>query len=120
MTDKQKRTYVRLDFSSEQEEKLIEYVQSHSVLYNVKDEMYKNKQYRDRLWGEFGDTINKPGIFRIEFQIYQFMTHNNIHLSVHSFIILQDWNVVENGLISKIHILNKPKKWELAVQHGPK
>lgn len=56
-----KRTYTRLDFSVEQEEQLIDYVKGNPALYNPKDVQYKNKNYRDRLWTEFGSTINKSG-----------------------------------------------------------
>lgn len=56
-----KRTYTRLDFTLEQEEKLIEYVKSNAALYNPKDGQYKSRTYRDRLWEEFGQTIEKSG-----------------------------------------------------------
>lgn len=58
-----KRAYTRLDFSLEQEEKLVDHVKMNSALYNPKDEHYKNKTYRDRLWEKFGETIDKPGDF---------------------------------------------------------
>lgn len=56
-----KRMYTRLDFSSEQEEQLIDFVKCNAALYNPKDELYKNKMYRNRLWLEFGNTIGKSG-----------------------------------------------------------
>lgn len=56
-----KRCYTRLEFSLEQEEGLIEFVRANPALYNPKDLFYKNKNYRDRKWSEFGTTINKPG-----------------------------------------------------------
>lgn len=57
-----KRTYNRLDFTLAQEEQLIDFVKSNPALYNPKEPLYKNRMYRDRLWGEFGDSISKTGI----------------------------------------------------------
>lgn len=56
-----KRTYVRLDFTQEQEEQLIDFVKTNPVMYNPRDANYKNKMYRDRLWAEFGEKIDKSG-----------------------------------------------------------
>lgn len=56
-----KRTYTRLDFSAEQEEQIIEFVKTNPVLINPKDPNFKNKMYRDRMWNEFGEKINKTG-----------------------------------------------------------
>lgn len=58
-----KRTYTRLEFSIEQEEQLIDYVKTNPALYNPKDPQYKSRTYRDRLWEEFGQQINKTGIY---------------------------------------------------------
>lgn len=63
---KTKRTYTRLEFSLEQEEKLVDYVKVNPALYNPKEEHYKNKTYRDRLWEQFGETINKTGSVSLE------------------------------------------------------
>lgn len=56
-----KRTYTRLEFTLEQEEELIDYVKLHPALYNPKEQMCKNKMYRDRLWEELGTRWNKTG-----------------------------------------------------------
>lgn len=56
-----KRTYTRLEFTSDQEERLIDFVKSNSPLYNPKDALYKNKSYRDRLWDEIGNQLEKSG-----------------------------------------------------------
>lgn len=61
MAEASKRTYTRLDFTLEQEEKLIEYVKTNPALYNPKEALYKNKTYRDRLWEDFGSSIEKTG-----------------------------------------------------------
>lgn len=59
----QKRNYTRLDFTLEQEEDLIEFVRENPALYNPKEAQYKNRNYRDRLWNEYGERINKTGEF---------------------------------------------------------
>lgn len=56
-----KRTYTRLEFSPEQEEQLIEFVKANPALFDPKDSHFKNKKYRDRLWNQFGDEIDKKG-----------------------------------------------------------
>lgn len=90
-----KRTYTRLEFDSEQEEKLIEYVKEHPVLYNPKDGKYKNKSYRDRLWDKFGTTINKSGL------VFYCLLLVNMILENYSFVISQERSAAKNGLISK-------------------
>lgn len=57
----QKRNYTRLDFSLEQEEELIDFVRQNPALYNPKESLYKNRNYRDRTWNDFGARINKTG-----------------------------------------------------------
>lgn len=57
-----KRTYTRLEFTLEQEEQLIEFVKANPVLYDPIDAQYKNRNYRDRLWNEFGTRIEKSGL----------------------------------------------------------
>lgn len=56
-----KRLYTRLDFNTEQEEQLIEFVRENQALYNPINSLYKNKNYRDHLWVEFGGKIGKSG-----------------------------------------------------------
>lgn len=56
-----KRTYTRLDFTLEDEEQLIDFVKSNPALYDPKSPHFKNKMYRDRLWLEFGNKIQKSG-----------------------------------------------------------
>lgn len=52
-----KRSYTRLDFSIEQEEKLIEFVKQNPALFDPSNELYKNRTYRNRLWVELGITF---------------------------------------------------------------
>ncbi|XP_055308526.1 uncharacterized protein LOC129572566 [Sitodiplosis mosellana] len=56
-----RKTYTKLDFSLEEEEQLIDFVKSNPPLYNPRDERFKNKMFRDRLWAKFGETIKKTG-----------------------------------------------------------
>lgn len=60
-TTTNKRSYTRLDFTLEDEEKLIDHVKSNPAHYNPSDINYKNKMYRERLWTKFAGTINKTG-----------------------------------------------------------
>lgn len=60
-----KRAYTRLEFTLEEEEKLIDHVKSNPALYNPTDKNYKNKMYRDRIWTKFGDTLKKSGNFSL-------------------------------------------------------
>lgn len=60
-----KRSYTRLEFTIEQEEQLIEFVKENPALYDPKDTQYKNKNFRDRLWNEFGNKIEKSGKFSL-------------------------------------------------------
>lgn len=57
-----KRAYTRLDFSLEQEERLIDLVKENPCLYDPKDALYKNRSYRDQQWIKIGQAIDKPGI----------------------------------------------------------
>lgn len=61
---KSKRTYTRLDFSLENEEHLIDFVKQNPALFNPSNEHYKIKTYRDRLWEDFGATIDKSGDYK--------------------------------------------------------
>lgn len=66
-----KRSYTRLDFSVEQEEKLIEFVKENPALYDPSNEHYKNRTYRDRLWTEFGITIGgKTGMCNVIYKTF--------------------------------------------------
>lgn len=61
-----KRTYTRLEFTSDQEERLIDFVKSNPPLYNPRDSLYKNKSYRDRLWDDIGQKLEKSGKHYLE------------------------------------------------------
>lgn len=62
MASKKPRRYVRLDFSPEDDDYLIDNVKLNEPLFNPKHADYKNAMYRNRLWGDIGAGINKSGI----------------------------------------------------------
>lgn len=57
----QKRTYVRLNFTQDEEEKIISFVKLHPELYDPKNENFKNKAHKDKLWNDLGKTFDKAG-----------------------------------------------------------
>lgn len=61
-----KRAYTRLEFTTDQEEILIDFMKSNPPLYNPKDALYKNKSYRDRLWDDIGHKLEKSGMKYLE------------------------------------------------------
>lgn len=100
-----KRTYTRLDFSLEDEERLIEYVKSNHALYNPKDSNYKNKTYRDRLWDKFGQQINRNGIY------FNFIICNKIRLKYESYFHYTGLDCSKKWVnIRDSHNRNKGKK----------
>lgn len=64
-----RKTYTKLDFTLEEEEELIDFVKSNPELFNPQNEHFKNKMFRDRLWAQFGEKIDKKGKFVCEIQI---------------------------------------------------
>lgn len=48
-------------FSAEDEEKLIEFVKSNDLIYNIQHQDYRNSTKKQRLWTEFAQTIGKDG-----------------------------------------------------------
>lgn len=52
-------------FDLQDEEKLIEFVKSNELIYNVQHPMYRNSSMKQRLWNEFASSIEKDGEFII-------------------------------------------------------
>lgn len=50
-------------FSADEDELLIEFVQKHVILYDLKDPEFKNTMKKDLLWNEAGKTLKKEGEF---------------------------------------------------------
>ena len=48
-------------FSPDEDEILIEFVQNHEILYNLKDPDFKNTLKKDLIWIEAGLILNKEG-----------------------------------------------------------
>ena len=53
-----KRTYTKLSFSQEDEEKIINFVKTNAELYDPKNGNFKNKSHKDKLWCEFAKSLN--------------------------------------------------------------
>lgn len=53
----QKRVYTKLPFSSEDEEKIINFVRENAELYDPKNGEFKNKGHKDKLWSDFANTL---------------------------------------------------------------
>lgn len=60
MTEKnsEKRAYSKLQFTPDEEEKIISFVKNNPELYDPKNPNYKIKAHRDKLWSELGNTLN--------------------------------------------------------------
>lgn len=60
----------KLRFSADEDELLIEFVQRHSILYDLKDTEFKNNVKKDLIWNEAGKFLNREGEF-IYFFIFE-------------------------------------------------
>lgn len=63
---KKKREYRRIQFSSEDEEALIEFVKTNQELYDPKHELYKNRDRKTQLWQKIASDLNKTGKFNFD------------------------------------------------------
>lgn len=50
-------------FTAEDKEKLIEFVKSHEILYNVKNKDFRNTEKKNRLWSQLSNTLNTDGLY---------------------------------------------------------
>ncbi|VVC96973.1 unnamed protein product [Leptidea sinapis] len=50
---------MNFNWSSKEDEQLIEFVRAHEVLYNVKNENHRKKQLKQKLWCEVGEILSK-------------------------------------------------------------
>lgn len=55
------KKYTKLNFSSEDEQKLIDLVRDEQCLYNVRHPQYKKFSYRQRKWDSIGEKLSKSG-----------------------------------------------------------
>lgn len=53
-----KRAYTKLQFTPDEEEKIISFVKMNPELYDPKNANYKNRSHRDKLWNELGETLD--------------------------------------------------------------
>lgn len=49
-------------FSAEDEEKIIEYVKSNEILYNVKHKKFRDSEAKNRLWLVLANDMNVDGM----------------------------------------------------------
>ena len=55
----------KFQFSSEEDEKLIENVANYSFLYNICDENYKNHELKENVWKEISYELKRTGKYSI-------------------------------------------------------
>lgn len=55
------KNYTKLNFSSEEEQTLIDLVRDEPCLYNVRHPQYKKFSYRKRKWDFIGGKLSKTG-----------------------------------------------------------
>lgn len=58
----------RSKFSNEDEEKIIEFVKSNEILYNVRHKKFRDTEAKNRLWLQLSKDMNVDGLF---FHIYE-------------------------------------------------
>lgn len=58
-------------FSADDDDVLINFVQRHSILYNLKDIEFKNNLKKDMIWNEAGKVLNREGEF-INFMFFEY------------------------------------------------
>lgn len=79
--DKQKK----IKFTDADEEKIIDFVKSHEVLYQVKHPKFRDSEAKNRLWLSLAKELNKDGMyFRFEF-LYRrnlYWIYFNVHFQL--------------------------------------
>ena len=49
------------NWSSEDDETLIDFVRNHEAIYNIKSKEYRKTQLKQNWWREIGEILNKTG-----------------------------------------------------------
>lgn len=52
----------RAKFTTEDEEKIIHFVKSHEIIYNVKDQKFRDTESKNRLWLQLAKDLNLDGM----------------------------------------------------------
>lgn len=60
-----KRAYNKLDFTQDEEEKIISFVKINPELYDPKNSNFKNKIHKEKLWNDLAITMDKTGRFQL-------------------------------------------------------
>lgn len=53
----------KIKFTSSDEEKLIDFVKSHEILYDVKHKDFRNTEKKNRLWLKLANDLNMNGLY---------------------------------------------------------
>lgn len=61
----------QIKFTSEDEERIIEFVKSNELIYNVQHKNYRDSEMKNRLWTEFAQKIGKDGNLRSNYHCIQ-------------------------------------------------
>lgn len=53
----------KVKFTDEEEEKIIDFVKSHEILYNAKHKNFRDSEAKNRLWQRLGTELNQNGMY---------------------------------------------------------
>lgn len=53
----------KIKFTAEDEEKIIDFVKSNEMLYNVKHKKFRDSEYKNRLWLRLANELNQEGLY---------------------------------------------------------
>lgn len=67
-----KKNYIKIQFTTEEEEKLIHLVRDEPCLYDFKNELHKNHPHRLKVWYSIGQKLKKSRECRIAANCYLF------------------------------------------------
>lgn len=63
-----KRPYVKLTFTREEEERIIDFVKQNAELYDPKNPKYKDTGHKAKLWNDLAETFENSRSGQIFFQ----------------------------------------------------
>lgn len=66
----EKRNYKKLDFTKDEESKIIDFVKQNPLLFDPRHVDYKNKIMKDKLWNDIAKTMEKTGFLNFLLFIY--------------------------------------------------
>lgn len=54
----------KLNFSAEEEERLIEIVRKNTELFDLSDQKYRDATHKDNIWLDIANILGKPGMYK--------------------------------------------------------